>query len=171
MLYTICFCDRPFYQLLAFGLGPFVCLVNTVFDLFALILIGTYASLIVVLFFVFMCNKWWRWRRYRALHAHCMLTCDNDTKFIDSYYSSTVKWNEWKNIYEHTAKDMPEYSPAIVVVSVIFNWSALLKVLCIPDIRIFQLGLFVTGTFNKSSKLAVHAMFYRFINLRTVHTV
>ena len=58
---------------------------------------------------------------------------------------------------------MPEYKSAILAVSAImFPASVVPKVLCIPDVRIVQLTLFVIGTFKKSSKLAAHAMFYSF---------
>jgi len=54
---------------------------------------------------------------------------------------------------------MPEYSSAILVVSATtFVGSALPKALCIPDICVFQLTLFVTGKCKKSSKLAAHAI-------------
>jgi len=56
---------------------------------------------------------------------------------------------------------MPEYSSAILIVSVItFAGSALPKALSIPDVCIFQLALFVTGKCRKSSKLAAHAMLF-----------
>jgi len=54
---------------------------------------------------------------------------------------------------------MPEYSSAIVVVSVImFAGPALPKALCITVACIFKLVVFVTGKFKKSSKLAAHAI-------------